>query len=164
MWSSERLQYQQLTKEDKSLSIELSMSEDIMRYITGKALNLEEAKDRFRKQLLTNAESPNLGFFKATKMDSLETIGYLKIVKWEDQIIEVGYAIIPQFSGQGFASEMTEAMIHHAEKHFPEVKQLVGTVQKENAASAHILSKFGFSVAKEVVKRNSTILHFIKEI
>lgn len=64
---SERLIYKQLTLEDKELSIGMSQDELVMKYITGRALNGQEALKRFEGQLVVNFRNASLGFIKANE-------------------------------------------------------------------------------------------------
>lgn len=164
MGPSARLVFEKLTDEDIDLSISMSMDEAIMKYISGKALNKKEALKRFEYQLNVNQKYPNLGFYKAIEETSLSVTGYLKILKTAENIMEIGYAVLPTFRGKGFAREMTETMIAYTIRQFPEVSKLFGTVDKQNPASAHILKSYGFSIEKEELSEGRNILHFTKEI
>ncbi|KPM46872.1 GNAT family N-acetyltransferase [Jiulongibacter sediminis] len=164
MKASLRLSFEKLSASDRALSVSMSMDESIMKFITGKALNQREAQERFEYQLKTNAQHSSLGFFKAIDKTSTKVIGYLKIVKEAKDIMEIGYAVLPECRGKGFAKEMTVAMMNHTYSGFPEVKKLLGTVDQRNIASAHILESYGFSIEKEELSGDRTILHFTKDI
>ena len=161
---SARLTYQKFTESDREFSITLSMDETIMKYVTGKALSHSEAQKRFDYQLKVNIQTSNLGFYKAIDILSQKIVGYVKIVKDTAETMEIGYAVLADFRGMGYADEMTSAMIAHTENNFPEVSKLLGTVQKENSVSAHILQKHGFSVEKEEVIENRIVIHYTKWI
>ncbi|WP_304235362.1 GNAT family N-acetyltransferase [Jiulongibacter sediminis] len=164
MKASLRLSFEKLSALDRALSISMSMDESIMKFITGKALSQQEAEERFGYQLKTNVQHPGLGFFKAINKTSTKVIGYLKIVKEAKDIMEIGYAVLPEYRGKGFAREMTEAMMNYTSSGFLEVKKLLGTVDQRNMASAHILEAYGFSVEKEELSGDRTILHFTKPV
>jgi RimJ/RimL family protein N-acetyltransferase len=162
MKASQRLLFEKLNKDDYAFSVSMSMDEAIMQYITGKALNLKEAQNRFEYQLKTNEANEKLGFFKAIEKSTFQIIGYLKIVKEDELTMEIGYATLPAFSGQGYASEMTEAMLIHTSTFFPEVKKTLGIVDYRNSASIHILEKYGFSPEKKEISESRIILHLTK--
>lgn len=60
---------------------------------------------------------------------------------------DLGYRLLPEFWGKGFATEAAKASIHYA---FNELKleQLFAITHIENKASAHILQKCGFTLIK----------------
>ncbi len=164
MQSSERLRFHQINQQDRELSVKLSMSLEIMRYISGRALSRPEAEDRFESQLKANTISANLGFFNAIRSAEEIFIGYLKISNDKEDTLEIGYAVLPEFRGQGFASEMTAAMIHHVKTQFPEIQKLSGLVDIENKSSARILEKYGFEVENFEIKEGRSIARYIKNL
>jgi RimJ/RimL family protein N-acetyltransferase len=158
---SERLIYKQLTLEDKELSIGMSQDELVMKYITGRALNGQEALKRFEGQLVVNFRNASLGFIKANEKVSGEVIGYLKMAKMEPGVLEVGYAVLSKFWGKGFATEMLKSMEAHA-LHFQQFHQLIGVIDVNNPASAKVLLKQGFTFQKELIIMGKKTAYYIK--
>ena len=56
--------------------------------------------------------------------------------------VEVGYSIIPEYRGQGFASEATRALIDRAFSR-PGIRRIVAACLDDNLASLKILEKLG---------------------
>jgi RimJ/RimL family protein N-acetyltransferase len=54
--------------------------------------------------------------------------------------IEVGYALLPAYWGQGFATELTVAIINWGFAHL-DVARLVGIINPANLASQYVLEK-----------------------
>jgi [ribosomal protein S5]-alanine N-acetyltransferase len=158
---SERLIYKQITKDDKELSIGMSQDELVMKYITGRALNKEEALKRFEEQLAVNSRNASLGFIKSCERESGVVIGYLKMAKMEPGVLEVGYAVLPKFWGKGYASEMLKAMVNHA-SHFKQFHQLLGVIDVNNPASVKVLTKQGFTFQKELFNKDKKSVYYIK--
>ena len=67
---------------------------------------------------------------------------FAKLVHMDDDL-EVGYALLKKHWGNGFASEITENLVVHAKKHFPE-KKIIAIVNLGNDASKKVLIKQQF--------------------
>jgi [ribosomal protein S5]-alanine N-acetyltransferase len=140
-----RLKFTQLSPTDFPLYALLVMDEAVMKFITGNALSFEDAQLRFQKALKLGQLLPDAGFFLVRKIVDDEFIGVSKLVQIADNQYEVGYMVLPQHWGKGFASEMTAYMIALARKnHF--TGDLIGIVDPENPASIKVLAKFGFEL------------------
>ena len=66
----------------------------------------------------------------------------------EDGAVEIGYAVLPQFRGRGYATEMVVAMTGWALTQ-PGVERVTAEVMAENHASWRVLAKAGFQRAGE---------------
>lgn len=61
-----------------------------------------------------------------------------------DGMVEVSYAVEPEFRGRGYARAMMAALIDFAERH-PEARTLRASISPDNAASLATLAPFGFT-------------------
>ncbi|MET0932383.1 MAG: GNAT family protein [Mycetocola sp.] len=59
-------------------------------------------------------------------------------------MVEVSYAVEPEFRGRGYARAMMAALIDFAERH-PEARTLRASISPDNAASLATLAPFGFT-------------------
>jgi [ribosomal protein S5]-alanine N-acetyltransferase len=143
--TSHRLKYTQISQDDFPSYARLVMDEEVMKYITGKALSVEEALQRFQKALQASEMLREAGFFLVRIRDNDELVGVTKLVQLAENQYEIGYMLLPEYWGRGFASEMTETMINLArEKKL--TGELIGIVDPENPASIRVLTKFGFEL------------------
>lgn len=60
--------------------------------------------------------------------------------------VEIGYSLLPEARGQGFATELVRALLEHALAH-REVRRVVAHTADGNEASAAVLTRAGFSLA-----------------
>ena len=60
-----------------------------------------------------------------------------------DGEVAVGYAVLPQFEGRGYASEMAGALVEWALAQ-PRVERVIAETEWANPASVRVLSKLGF--------------------
>ena len=63
--------------------------------------------------------------------------------------VDVGYAFLPQFWGQGFAYEAAAATLRHGARKFG-LTRVIGVVSEGNAASIRVLEKLGMSFRAHV--------------
>jgi len=80
-------------------------------------------------------------------------------VDFGDHRAEAGYALLPAYWGQRYASEMLETMVALA-KEVGEFDALIGVVDPENAASIRILEKQGFIFYESVPRDGETVHHY----
>jgi RimJ/RimL family protein N-acetyltransferase len=61
--------------------------------------------------------------------------------------VEIGYSVLPEFRGQGFAGEIVQALVARAFS-FPRVERVIAHTVTSNAASIAVLTKCGFRFAE----------------
>lgn len=142
-----RLNYIRLSAGDFPFFARLVNNISVMKYITGKALNAEEAEMRFWKAIHVNTHNPEAGYFAVFQKQDNEFVGVVKLVDFEHFEMEVGYMLLPEYWGKGFATDMLNYLIELARIKFPE-SDLIGIVDPENPASIKVLEKFGFRLYK----------------
>lgn len=70
--------------------------------------------------------------------------GLVKRAQLDD--VDLGFAFLPQFTGQGYAYEAATAVIHHAQNSL-NLPRLVAITAPNNERSMHLLQKLGFQLA-----------------
>ena len=65
-----------------------------------------------------------------------------------DHVVAVGYSVLRQYQGKGYATEAVEALVGWALSH-DEVDCVIADVEKGNRRSARVLEKAGFRLAGE---------------
>ncbi len=66
--------------------------------------------------------------------------------------VDVGYAVLPQFWGQGLAYEATAATLRHGAQKFG-LTRVIGIVSEGNAGSIRVLEKLGLTFERMFVMR-----------
>jgi [ribosomal protein S5]-alanine N-acetyltransferase len=64
-----------------------------------------------------------------------------------DGVVEIGYSICPEWQGNGFATEMTRALVEHVLQQ-ANVSAIVAHTDAENTASMAVLQHSGFAQAE----------------
>lgn len=59
--------------------------------------------------------------------------------------VEIGYSILPEWQGRGYASEVVRMLVAHAFT-FPEIKQIRAHTAEANTASKKVLSRCNFQL------------------
>jgi [ribosomal protein S5]-alanine N-acetyltransferase len=59
--------------------------------------------------------------------------------------IEIGYSIVTDFQGKGYATELVRALVEHAGSQ-PTVRRIVAHTAADNIASQNVLQKCGFTL------------------
>lgn len=139
---SSQFTFKKLTAKDFHLYALLVVNKDVMKYITGDALTPDEAELRFHKALNISANSDEAGFFIVRNRVNDEFIGVAKLAPLSHNQFEVGYMLLPEYWGKGYATAMVEYLISLAKE--KQIGELIGIVDPENPASIKVLSKLGF--------------------
>jgi RimJ/RimL family protein N-acetyltransferase len=155
---SERLYYTLLRQADASLYLSIMMDQEIMQYITGKALNKGAALKRFKEVLETNEQDDSFGTYGVFEKNSQNYIGIAKFVRSDDRTVEIGYALLKEYWGQGYGTEISLALIDFAQN-LKEVTTLEALVSPQNNASKKILEKCSFNFLGRIENN-----HWITEV
>lgn len=76
-------------------------------------------------------------------------------------MVEIGYSVLPEFQGQGLATEAVAGLVQWA-KQQPEVREIEAETNTDNEASIRVLEKNSFICAGAGLEPNS--LRFIRRI
>jgi [ribosomal protein S5]-alanine N-acetyltransferase len=150
---SERLHYEKFTPDHFEDYYRLVSQQDVMVYISGSGLDVEGARKRFERSLRADGQQSDMGFVAVYENATNMYVGLGKIVPFEDGFTEIGYALLPEFWGKGYASEITCRLIAYA-RECGSVESLVALVAPENQASINVLTKQQFRFFREVPEGN----------
>ncbi|MBO9613422.1 MAG: GNAT family N-acetyltransferase [Dyadobacter sp.] len=148
---SERLRYEKFTRDHFEDYFRLVSQQDVMLYISGTALDAEGARNRFERSLRADGQQSDMGFVAVYEQASDLYIGLGKIVPFEDGFTEIGYALLPEFWGKGYASEITGRLIAYA-RECGNIESLLALVEPENQASINVLTKQQFRFFREIAE------------
>lgn len=146
---SERLRYEKFTPDHFEDYFRLVSQQDVMVYISGTGLDVEGARKRFERSLRADGQQSDMGFVAVYEQATDLYVGLGKIVPFEAGFTEIGYALLPEFWGKGYASEITRRLVAYA-RDCGSVESLVALVSPENQASINVLTKQQFRFFREV--------------
>ena len=141
--NSERLNFSHYTVEDFDDYFQLVGNAAVMKMVTGHPDSKSEALKRFNDKLLIRHANPEIGRFKVTLLSDGSFVGHSKLEMTKENEAEIGYLLMPEYWGQGYGSEIAQAMVNLGKK-TNGIHNLIAIIDPENTASKRILEKQGF--------------------
>jgi len=145
---------------DEADFVSMHTDAEVRRYVGGQAWPVEKARSRFREQYLGRPEE-NYGLWATVFKEEGKYIGCCGLRAPGDKIGAcLGYYLARPYWGRGLASEASQAFIEAAFTRLG-LDRVEADVEKGNAASEHILQKFGFEyVRREEIPGRGRIINF----
>lgn len=123
----------------------------VMEFSLKGPLTIKQTKDFFQKKILKNYSQYGFGLWAIVRKDDERLIGFTGIITQHidnEDVMEIGYRILPQDWGQGFATEASLAVKEYAFNHLG-LDHLISIIDPRNIRSAHVAKKLGMKVAKK---------------
>lgn len=135
--------YSKYKAADFAQFFDLVQEEQVMKYVTGKPLSLEQANKKYESILEINDAHPALGCFMILEDENM--LGDCKLVnyKQDTNLFEVGYLLKEAHWGKGLGTKVLAHLLELADTIDP-TKDTIGVIDPENIASKRLLEKFGF--------------------
>jgi RimJ/RimL family protein N-acetyltransferase len=107
--------------------------------------SIEDAHRYLREGPMAMYEKFGFGLWHASRKEDGVAVGMCGLLK-RDILpdVDVGYAFLPEFWGQGFAYEAAAAALRHGAEKFG-LTRVIGVVSEGNAGSIRVLEKLGMS-------------------
>ena len=139
-----RLEFREFVPADYADLFRLGTDPRVMRYIgSGKPLTNEGVSRVMGRILGYGALYPDLGYWYASRRDNGAFIGWFSLkYAGKSPDIEVGYWLLPNAWGKGFATEGAQAMVDYG---FDDLglHRIIGVTHRDNRASQNVLMKAG---------------------
>lgn len=154
---SERLTLRRFTSADAAVFFRLNSEPELVQYTARAALtSLSAAKAMLDSEHFRHNEKAGLGRFACVEKSSGTVIG---VVGLRPELnfggYAFGYRILPEYWGQGFATEAALAILNYAAVRL-QLHHLVATVFPQNIASVRVLEKIGMVFEQEVLLPGTT--------
>ncbi len=152
-----RLRLRTINLEDAQFYLDLTNDPAWIKNIGDKGLKtIEAARESLQNGPI--AMQQKLGFslyVVEQRVDSAPTglCGLIKRDSLED--VDIGYAFLPQFRGQGYAREAAAAVLQYGRERFA-FKKLAAITSPANHASSRLLEELGFTLEKLTVLKGET--------
>lgn len=155
-----RLSIQPYSIDDFEHFFRLNSDEEIMRYIRP-AQNREQSRDFFTKVLADYAEQPGMGRWAMFSKEEQRFIGSFAVIPVQDSIdIQLGYALLQENWGKGYASESVRGGIDYA-FNVLNLSSIAGITEAANLNSQKVLLRNGF-VFEKTFSEQEKMLHFYR--
>lgn len=118
----------------------------VMRYLNGGTpLSHAEVRRRFVEILRYYPHHHGLGVWRAARRDSGEFIGWFCLEHGRGTCdLELGYRLLPDAWGKGYATEVTQALLRYAFEDLG-VFRVIAVTHPDNTASQRVLLKSGLA-------------------
>ncbi|MDQ6620436.1 MAG: GNAT family N-acetyltransferase [Pseudomonadota bacterium] len=142
---TERLLIRWLEPGDAAFVLRLVNEPSWLRYIGDKGVKcIEDAEAYIRNGPRASCERLGFGLNAVTLADTGEPIGICGLIKRDTlPCVDLGFALLPAFSGQGYAAEASAAVIGHGRQVLG-FTRVLAIVTHDNQSSHRLLSKLGF--------------------
>lgn len=146
-----RLILRRFTLDDAPFILELVNDPAWLEHIGDRNVRtLEDARAYLAKGTLAMYEREGIGMLAVTLKSSAEPVGTCGLIKRDGlEDVDIGFAFLPQYRGQGFALESAEAVLDFGTTVLG-LKRIVAVVSRANHRSIRILEKIGFRFERMV--------------
>ena len=146
-----RLTLRLLTLDDALFILKLVNDPDFLRFIGDKKVrSLQDARRYLTEGPLASYAQHGFGLNLALLRNDGTPIGMCGLLKRDElDDVDVGFAFLPPFRGQGYATEAGAAVLEHGRVHF-DLKRIVAIVSPDNAGSKRVLEKLGMSFDRKI--------------
>ncbi len=146
-----RLCLRRLDLLDASFILDLLNQPTFIRYIGDKGVrSIADACDYLEKGPIASYKRHGFGLYLTSLRGSGAPIGICGLVKRDAlQDVDVGFALMPQYAGQGYATEGAAAVLAYGRREFG-LGRIVGITAPDNYASIAVLEKIGMRFERKL--------------
>ena len=146
--NSVRLILKKIEVSDEKRYVSQVMTDEVMRYITGKGLSEPLAERRFEEALLMSDTHPNFGIFTVWLKETGEYIGLARMKLENNGSVEIGYNLLQAYWGKGYGSEIGSTLMNFL-KNMTDRSDVFAIALTDNTASVRIIEKLGLQITDE---------------
>lgn len=149
---TERLSLRQFSIDDAPFILALLNEPSFLRYIGDKKVrNIDDARQYLLNGPIASYKQNGFGLYRVELKDSRTPIGMCGLIKRAElPDVDIGFAFLPDFWGQGFAYEAATAVMNQAEDTL-KLKRIVAITSLDNDASIKLLQRIGL-VFEDIIR------------
>ena len=142
---SSRLRIRELSEQDSGFILELLNTPGFLRYVGDKGVRDEDGARRYISEgPAASYATHGFGLWLVALKDSESPLGICGLIKRPSLAdVDLGFAFLPQYAGQGYGRESAAAVMDHAAKTL-ELERVVAITTPDNERSIKLLRKLGF--------------------
>jgi len=153
---TQRLGLRDVAIEDAGFILELFNTPDWLRFIGDRQIHTLSDAEKYIQGI---QKKENVKYYVVQHLEQKTSMGLITLIKREYlEHPDLGFAFLPQFTGQGFALEASSLMLTYIQNVFSEVFAI--TIP-ENKSSIKLLGKLGFHFVGNVPQQEE-ILHLFR--
>jgi [ribosomal protein S5]-alanine N-acetyltransferase len=160
LFETERLTVRHYTKDDSHNFFLLNGDEEIMRYI--RPAKSKEQCDEYLAEIIEKYQQhPGEGRWATVDKLTNEFIGSFAFIPIENtDKMQLGYSLLKQYWGKGYATELTLAGLHYVFTKTP-LTEIFGVTETPNIVSQKVLLKSGFTLEDTFKEGEKELLRFV---
>ena len=157
---TKRLVIRKFNLDDAAFIIQLMNSPGWLQFIGDRNMKtVDDAKNYLISGPLKSYEENGFGLWLVELISSKTPIGMCGLLKRETlEDIDIGYALLPEYVGQGYAFEMAEATLLYAKNQL-NIKKVVAITDENNVNSIALLHKLGLRFDRKIEHADKTNTH-----
>lgn len=161
MINTPRLTIQPLTLADAAFILRLLNEESFIRYIADKQVrSLADAENYLLNGPMQSYQTFGFGLKRVTLTASGEPIGMCGLLKRPElDYPDLGYALLPEYCGQGYAFEAAKAVLE-AEMPLHQLGYVQAVTLPDNHSSNQLLQRLGFELLGTLELYGKTNNHY----
>lgn len=147
-----RLSLRPFTLADAGHIVELFNRPSFIRFIGDRGVRtVADAENYLTQGPLKSYEQNGFGLWRVEQKETQAFVGMCGLIKRPElEDVDIGYALLPEFWGRGYATEACAAVLAYA--HYTlKLKRLVAIVSPDNAASLRVLEKIGLQFERTLL-------------
>jgi [ribosomal protein S5]-alanine N-acetyltransferase len=143
--TSSRLSLRHFTDDDAEFLVQLLNTESWLKFIGDRNVHDEEsAKQYLQRSAYKAIASFGYAMMRVALKENDKPIGMCGLFKREElDLPDLGFALLSEYEGQGFAHEASAAVLNHAHQHLG-IKEVYAITNDFNERSITLLKKLGF--------------------
>ncbi len=149
-YETKRLVLQPPTLEDAPFFIELFNSPKWLKFIGDRNVHsISDAENYITTKMLPQQEKLGFGIYVLIEKTMQEKVGTCGLYDRPGlEGVDLGYALLPQFEGNGYINEAAEKLLELAKNEF-NLTQVKAITTLNHIASHNVLLKLGFKIEKQ---------------
>jgi [ribosomal protein S5]-alanine N-acetyltransferase len=159
---SNRLIFKKVGEQDRLHYVPQVMTDNVMRYITGKGLSEKEAHERFDLALQFGRINPDFGIFSVWLKEAPQYLGLARMKLDDDGSVEIGYNLLEEYWGKGYGFEIAKTLMDFLILK-TEKRNIYALIEPENIGSVKIVEKLGFQKTEETSGDRTYFYRFLNK-
>jgi len=140
---TDRLTIREFNLEDINALAALCGDELVMEFSTDGPLTLEQTKEKLEKRILAHYAEHRFGLWAVVYESSV--IGYAGLITQQidgEQLVELGYRLLPNYWGKGLATEAGAAILKYGFEQL-NLDKIISIVEEQNVRSVSVVKRLG---------------------
>ena len=148
---TERLSLRELTSEDAAFVLDLLNQPSFKKYIGDRGVRtVEQAREYIETRFLHSYRTHGFGLYLVERKSDSQAVGICGFVS---RVTlpgpDIGFALLPQFENQGYASEAAAAMMQYGRR-ILNLTRVLAIATTDNISSRRLLEKIGLKFEGEI--------------